>query len=59
MDICMRGFEIKDMPSANYVWESYLFSKGFIRNLLPDTVALMVVNHLSEDTAVIPSKTAW
>lgn len=37
MDICMRGFEIKDMPSANYVWESYLFSKGFIRNLLPDT----------------------
>lgn len=34
--ICLRGFDMKDMPSSNNVWASYLISKGFKRTLLPD-----------------------
>lgn len=37
LDICYVGYQTKDMPSANTVWESYLTSKGFKRTLLPDT----------------------
>ena len=35
LDICMRAYEMKDMPSANHVWENYLADKGFERTLLP------------------------
>lgn len=35
--ICIKGYELKDMPSANSVWESYLVEHGFKRNVLPDT----------------------
>lgn len=35
--ICMCGFDVKDMPSSNDVWGSFLISKGFKRYLLPDT----------------------
>lgn len=31
------GFDLKDMPSANHVWESYLASKGFKRDMIEDT----------------------
>lgn len=34
-DLCARGFEMKDMPSANAVWGSYLRSKGFQRYAIP------------------------
>ena len=37
MSICMFGFDMKDMPSANQVWESYLVSKGFARTMIEDT----------------------
>lgn len=37
IDICMVGYELKDMPSSNYVWENYLQRKGFVRTLIPDT----------------------
>lgn len=37
LDICMMGYELKDMPSANYVWENYLQRRGFQRTLIPDT----------------------
>lgn len=35
--VCLYGFKLKDMPSANHVWESYLYDKGFHREILPDT----------------------
>ena len=28
---------LNDMPSANYVWSSYLQSKGFERTVIPNT----------------------
>lgn len=34
--ICLQGFDMKDMPSSNNVWGSYLISKGFSRILLKD-----------------------
>lgn len=36
IDICLMGYELKDMPSSNFVWESYLSKKGFHRNILPN-----------------------
>ena len=37
MDICMHGFMLHDMPSANYVWGSYLHDLGFKKTIIPDT----------------------
>lgn len=34
--ICLQGFMMHDMPSANRVWEAYLTNNGFRRTLLPD-----------------------
>lgn len=36
LDICMKGLEISDMPSSDNVWGSYLYSKGFRRNVIPN-----------------------
>lgn len=36
-EIAAEGFKLYDMPSSNYVWGSYLKSKGFVRKNLPDT----------------------
>lgn len=32
-----EAFLQSDMPSSNYVWGSYLRSKGYVRKNLPDT----------------------
>ena len=37
LDICMIGFQKKDMPSDNDIWELYLYKKGYKRSILPDT----------------------
>ena len=37
MDICVEGFALNDMPSANHVWGSYLHNKGFTKTIIPDT----------------------
>jgi len=34
--LCLEGFGMKDMPSSNTVWASFLVSKGWKRKLLPD-----------------------
>ena len=35
--ISLTGYKLKDMPSSNYVWGSYLSDLGFSRKILPDT----------------------
>lgn len=35
--IVLQGFLMCDLPSANHVWGAYLHSKGFRRNVIPDT----------------------
>lgn len=35
--LAVNGFMLKDMPSSNHVWGSYLKSKGYHRYVLPDT----------------------
>ena len=37
IDLCIEGFMYADMPNANEVWASYLRSKGFKRNVVPDS----------------------
>lgn len=37
IDVCIQGLMLRDMPSANHVWGSYLRSKGFKQYILPDT----------------------
>lgn len=34
--IAIKGFELCDLPSSNYVWGEYLKDKGFQRELVPD-----------------------
>lgn len=34
--VMLKGFQLKDMPSANYVWGSYLQEKGFQRYAIPN-----------------------
>ncbi len=36
-DLTDEGFRLKDMPSANHVWGSYLTKWGFYRNVIPNT----------------------
>lgn len=35
-DLCLQGYKMGDMPSANNVWGAYLRSKGFKRSAIPD-----------------------
>lgn len=37
LGLCLYGFMMFDMPSANNVWGAYLRSRGFRRHLIPDT----------------------
>ena len=37
INVCIQGFMVKDMPSANHVWGDYLKSQGFNQYLLPNT----------------------
>lgn len=37
LDIAMKGLMMKDMPSSNKVWGSYLSSKGYRREVIPNT----------------------
>lgn len=34
--LCLYGFMLSDMPSANSVWGAYLKSLGYTRKILPD-----------------------
>lgn len=36
VDICTQGLLMKEMPSTNHVWGSYLLTKGFRRTMMPD-----------------------
>ena len=37
VELMTEAFRLYDMPSSNYVWGSYLKSKGYVRYNLPDT----------------------
>ena len=36
IEIFNWGFMLKDMPSVNNLWSSYLRAKGFVRKQIPD-----------------------
>lgn len=36
MDLALRGFDMKDMPSSNRVWGEYLKENGWRRRVVPD-----------------------
>lgn len=35
-DVVNKGYHMKDMPSSNHVWASYLKDSGFRRYIIPD-----------------------
>ena len=37
LELLVQGFMMKDMPSSNHVWGTYLFEHGFERRIIPDT----------------------
>lgn len=36
IELCLQGFMMSDMPSANHVWGNYLKGKGYKQVLLQD-----------------------
>jgi hypothetical protein len=36
IDLCIQGYLLADLPSANHVWGTYLKGKGFKRDIVPD-----------------------
>lgn len=50
LDLLYKGFQLKAMPDATFVWGAYLNSRGFKRKNLPDTCPLCyTVKQFSED----------
>lgn len=39
IELCLQGFMMSDMPSANHVWGNYLKGKGFKQVLLREDCA--------------------
>lgn len=37
LKVCMAGFKMKEVPTANHVWGSFLFENGFVKKVIPDT----------------------
>lgn len=37
IELMVDSYELKDIPSANHVWGTYLHSLGYRRNILPNT----------------------
>lgn len=37
--LCVYGYMLGDMPSADAVWGAYLKSRGFVRRIIPNTCA--------------------
>lgn len=37
MDLMIRSFDMKDLPSANEVWSAHLRDLGYKRHIVPDT----------------------
>lgn len=35
--VCMQGYLLSDMPSANHVWGAYIKNHGYRKRNLPDT----------------------
>ena len=53
MDIVLQGFAMKDMPSSNHVWGTYLHEHGFKRYVIPDTCPdCYTVAQFAEDNPV-------
>lgn len=36
MGVCMQGYLLSDMPSANHVWGAYIKNHGYVKHNLPD-----------------------
>lgn len=36
-ELCVQGFVMCDLPSSNHVWGAYLQSKGYERDIIPNT----------------------
>lgn len=48
--LCLQGFMMCDMPSANHVWGTYLRENGFERHLIPDDkIDVYTVRDFCED----------
>lgn len=37
LEVVLKGFEMKDIPSSNAVWGSYLKELGYARYIVPNT----------------------
>lgn len=47
--LCLEGYRLKQMPSANAVWGSYLLHHSFHRYPIPDTGGIYTVIDFCEE----------
>lgn len=50
--LVLAGFELHDMPSANYVWGSYLRRCGWKRYALPNSCLTVAAENTSTQTVL-------
>ena len=48
IDLVTEGFFIKDLPSANETWSSYLYSKGFTKKSIPNRYSYTIEDFCQE-----------
>lgn len=37
LELMLKGYDMKDIPTANYIWGSYLHDLGFTKGIIKDT----------------------
>lgn len=53
IDLMLKSFEMKDIPSSNSVWSAYLNDLGYTRHIIPDTCPdCYTIEDFSEDYPV-------
>ena len=48
LDLVVEGYFAKDMPSANEIWSSYLYSKGFTKRSISNRYSYTIEDFCKE-----------
>lgn len=50
IELCLLGYLMGDLPSSNSVWDSYLKTQGFVRNIVSnDCPSCYTINDFCEE----------
>lgn len=53
LELMLKSYVMKDIPSSNVVWSSYLYDKGYSRYIIPNTCPdCYTIKDFTEDNPV-------